>query len=62
MSAAPPKPTLPMVVAGQISTLVGGSIPDPNNSWNLLMGALGYWLPHSINRSAAARAALRALR
>jgi len=62
VNAAPPKPTLAQVVAGEVSTALGGKAPEPNDTWNTLMGVLGYWLPNSLNRSASYRAAIRALR
>jgi hypothetical protein len=62
MSAKPPK-------LGQWSEQAVSSSPDfyavkPTvpSAWAYFCGALGYWLPNAINRSAASRKALRELR
>ena len=60
--AAPPKPSLPLVTGTANLSNVFGRPAEPHDTWNVMMGALGYWLPHAINRSASYRAAIRGLR
>lgn len=62
MAARPPKISAwsTRVVSAAPGTLeVRPTVPT---SWQYFCGALGYWLPHALNESAAYRAQIRGLR
>lgn len=61
MSAGPPKISQWSEQIPKDAPGVLAARPTVPTSWQLYCGALGYWLPHALNRSATYRRALRHL-
>lgn len=62
MSAGPPKISVWSEAIAKDAPGVLEVNPKVPTSWSLYCGAVGYWLPHALNRSATYRRALRRLR
>jgi len=62
MKAPPPKITPAILNTAADRSTLKTRANDPNGTWNLAMGAFGYWIPNAINRSASYRHAIRGLR
>lgn len=62
MASKPPRVS-PAQIAAVLAVESGGWIaPTLTQSWSLLNGALGYWLPHGLNQGISNARALRAVR
>lgn len=61
MAAPPPKITVYNENVVKTSPDIFTVNPTVPSAWRYFTGALGYWVPNALNRSARARAAIRAL-
>lgn len=62
MPAQPPKVSVWNASLVTESPDVFAVNPTVPSAWRYYCGAIGYWLPNALNRSAQARAAMRRLR
>lgn len=58
---SPPKVTLASATAAPPDAGSPAAKTDPMATWNLFCGSVGYWLPHALNKSRAARSGIRGL-
>lgn len=62
MAGVPPKPTRANAENPAPSWVGLASQSDPNDTWNVYCGAVGYWLPHALNQAARWRNLMATIR